>query len=163
PAYVPIPVIRHKQSIRARWLDGQETADTASALHSAAEVGAPKVRANDAVRAIEFSNEVPSVINKLVRARGHIRRSIPCRDDLLNPPALVIISEIQFLLCAARHGAECLHAHQPVFSIPGEGPAAVIRLVPIRVVAVALRGRGHKHFARVGAASWGGHTYILPH
>src|SRR5439155_21154323 len=47
--------------VRARWLDGHETADTPSALQPAAEVGGPKIGVDYPVRP-KFSDDVPSII-----------------------------------------------------------------------------------------------------
>src|SRR2546425_4884510 len=127
--------------------------DAASALNPAAEVAAPEVSANYPVRPIEFSDEVPSVIKKPVCACRHVHRAVPGRDDLLNPPAAIVISEVELLLRAARHRAQRLHAHEPILAVPSECPATIIRLVAAGVITVGLRGCRHKHIAAVGAAA----------
>src|SRR2546426_320731 len=131
-------------------------------LKCPAQVQAPDVRPDQPVGSVEFRNEIPGFINKLVRARGHICRTIPGGDDLLSPPASVVISKIQFLLGSAWHRAQRLHTDQTILSVPREGPPTVVGHVAVGVVTVALGGRGHKHVSSVGAATGRGHRYILP-
>ena len=91
------------------------------------------------------------------------RTTIPVRDLLLHPAALIIIGELQAQAVGGRDVGDVCHRHgeEAVLAIPLVGPDAVEAQIPVSIVGQRL-GIGREAEAPFVRGAGAGGGYILP-
>ena len=132
---------------------GDEAADSAGALGSAAEVEAPQVAAQGGSCGVEFGDEVPTVVDESQVGGDGWFVVDGFGDALGDASALVVVAEFKFELAAAfNFGAA--HFNQAILAVPPVVPAAVEEQVAVLVVVEVGASGGNVSLATLGVGGF---------